>query len=245
VHRLVDAAALERLPGTAPRCREIEVPFVDARASTNVRASTAASALEVAPQACRGTGTHIASGQSRSACEIGIADRTPNTRVSYEAEQTTPRDPGRPPTIRSGDLPAPSGSVMRATATKNASASAWRIRRAALLLPHDPTVASGPRRRGDRRPRAAPARDGWSRPAPNYLAHERFSRPAAWIPEPERAATRRWRFFAQVVNTDGAGADGYAEWHAWSVREPGAVWEVIVIPPCSATPAQRTSAGRS
>jgi hypothetical protein len=70
----------------------------------------------------------MASGQSRSAREIGIADRTPNFLVSYEAEHTTPRLPAAPPTIRNGALPAPSGSTMRATATKNASASTRRIR---------------------------------------------------------------------------------------------------------------------
>ncbi len=93
------------------------------------RTSVAAIAREVVPHALRGTGTHMASGHSRSACEMGIAERTPNARVSYEAEHTTPRDPGRPPTMSSGALPAPSGSAMRATATKNASASARRIRR--------------------------------------------------------------------------------------------------------------------
>src|ERR1019366_7612154 len=79
-------------------------------------------------QACRGTGTHIASGQSRSACAIDIADRTPNALVSYDAEHTTPRLPGRPPTMSSCALPAPSGSTERATATKKASASARRMR---------------------------------------------------------------------------------------------------------------------
>src|SRR5690349_14188431 len=96
------------------------------------RASTAAIAFDVALQAWRGTGTHIASGQRRSACAIGIAERTPKARVSHEAEQTTPREPGRPPTMSSVALPAPSGSVIRATETKKASASAWRMRRAVM-----------------------------------------------------------------------------------------------------------------
>jgi hypothetical protein len=42
---------------------------------------------------------------------MGIAERTPNFRVSYDAEQTTPRLPAAPPTINNGALPAPSGSV--------------------------------------------------------------------------------------------------------------------------------------
>src|SRR5690242_3880928 len=79
--------------------------------------------------ALRGTGTHIAFGQSLSAREIGIADLTPNFRASYDAEHTTPRLSRVPPTINSGSRPAPSGSTIRATATKNASASARRIRR--------------------------------------------------------------------------------------------------------------------
>src|SRR5437764_918402 len=36
--------------------------------------------------------------------------------------------------MRSGSLPAPSGSTMRATATKNASASASSIRRGLVIL---------------------------------------------------------------------------------------------------------------
>jgi hypothetical protein len=60
---------------------------------------------------------------------VGIADRTPNARVSYDAEQTTPRPAGDPPTMSSGARPAPSGSTRRATATKKASASTRRMRR--------------------------------------------------------------------------------------------------------------------
>ena len=62
-------------------------------------------------------GTQTAPGQSRSARAMGIAERTPNFRVSYEAEQTTPRLSREPPTMRSLALPAPSGSTARATAT--------------------------------------------------------------------------------------------------------------------------------
>src|SRR5918999_5937874 len=82
-------------------------------------------------QALRGTGTQVAFGHSRNARAIGIAERTPNLRVSYDAEQTTPRLSRDPPTISSGALPAPSGSTIRATATKKASASASKIRRGA------------------------------------------------------------------------------------------------------------------
>ena len=83
-------------------------------------------------QARRGTGTHIASGHNRSARAIGMADRTPNFRASYEAEHTTPRLSRVPPTMSSDALPAPSGSTIRATATKNASASASRMRLAVI-----------------------------------------------------------------------------------------------------------------
>jgi len=93
------------------------------------RSSTDAISRLFSEHAPRGTGTHIACGQSLSAREIGMAERTPNLRASYEAEQTTPRLPGAPPTIRSRARPAPSGSTSLATATKNASASASRMRR--------------------------------------------------------------------------------------------------------------------
>ncbi|MBK6306434.1 MAG: hypothetical protein IPF47_12260 [Gemmatimonadetes bacterium] len=46
------------------------------------RCSTAEISRLLRPQAPRGTGTHIACGQSRSARAIGIADRTPNWRAS-------------------------------------------------------------------------------------------------------------------------------------------------------------------
>ena len=71
----------------------------------------------------------MAPGQSFNAREIGIAERTPCSRASYDAEHTTPRLPGAPPTISNDARPAPSGSTCRATATKNASASARRMRR--------------------------------------------------------------------------------------------------------------------
>ena len=92
------------------------------------RSSTPRIARLESEHACRGTGTHIASGQSRNASAIDIAERTPNARVSYEAEHTTPRLPGRPPTMSRGAFPAPSGSTERATATKKASASASKMR---------------------------------------------------------------------------------------------------------------------
>src|SRR5687768_17634811 len=74
----------------------------------------------ISEHAFEGTGTHIASGHRRNAREIGIADRTPNLRVSYDAEHTTPRLSRVPPTMSSGVLPAPPASTTRATATKNA-----------------------------------------------------------------------------------------------------------------------------
>ena len=41
------------------------------------RPSTAAISRLFSPHAPRGTGTQVACGQSRSACAIGIAERTP------------------------------------------------------------------------------------------------------------------------------------------------------------------------
>ena len=68
-------------------------------------------------QASHGTGTTVASGHNRTACTIGIAECTPKARASYDAEVTTPRCSGEPPTMRNLALPAPSGSARRATAT--------------------------------------------------------------------------------------------------------------------------------
>jgi hypothetical protein len=59
---------------------------------------------------------------------MGIPDRTPNVRASYEAEQTTPRPSGLPPTRRWGARPAPSGSTILATAQNMASQSASKMR---------------------------------------------------------------------------------------------------------------------
>ena len=56
----------------------------------------------------------MASGHKRSACDMGMADFTPNARASYEAEQTMPRPSAVPPTRRYGARPAPSGSAHRA-----------------------------------------------------------------------------------------------------------------------------------
>jgi hypothetical protein len=92
------------------------------------RWSTARISLLFAEQALPGTGTNIAFGQSFSALAIDIADRTPYWRASHDAEQTTPRLPRLPPTISSGDFPAPSGSTSLATAAKKASASASKMR---------------------------------------------------------------------------------------------------------------------
>ena len=92
------------------------------------RSSTARISRLFRTHSWRGTGTTVAPGQSRNARAIGMAERTPNRRASYDAEVTTPR-PDRPPTMSSGARPAPSGSASRATATKKASASARRMRR--------------------------------------------------------------------------------------------------------------------
>src|SRR5688572_13331198 len=77
----------------------------------------------------RGTGTITASGHSLRAWAAGIPERTPNALASYEADVITPRPVGEPPTNSSGSRPTPSGSVSRATWTKNMSQSTSRIRR--------------------------------------------------------------------------------------------------------------------
>ena len=63
---------------------QIHVPLVDARALDDRREPLehGADLPALLPHARRGTGTHIAFGQSRSAREIGIADRTPNFLAS-------------------------------------------------------------------------------------------------------------------------------------------------------------------
>ena len=53
-------------------------------------------------------GTKMPSGQRRAAVRSGIAEKTPNARASYEAALTTPRSPGRPPTMTG--LPRSDGS---------------------------------------------------------------------------------------------------------------------------------------
>jgi hypothetical protein len=67
-------------------------------------------------------------GHRPEAREIGIADRTPKLRVSYEASRP-PLGCRRAADDQQGRLAAPSGSTERATATKNASASTRRMRR--------------------------------------------------------------------------------------------------------------------
>ena len=57
----------------------------------------------------------MAWGQRRKAFPVGMADRTPKARASYEAEATTPRPEGDPPTITG--LPMSDGSLIRSTET--------------------------------------------------------------------------------------------------------------------------------
>src|SRR5262249_13810880 len=79
--------------------------------------------------------------------------RTPNLRAPYEAEVTTPRPSGRPPTmIRS--TPASSGIFRRQTSTKKASRSTC-IRRGGIDRP-----GSGERHLRDARPRPMEGRVG-------------------------------------------------------------------------------------
>ena len=106
--------------GRAPRCRRGPCTIRrcwPTRPWAQNRSSTARISRCLREHAPRGTGTHIACGQSRSAREMGIALRTPNLRVSYDALHTTPRLSRVPPTMSSSARPAPSGSTMRAMAT--------------------------------------------------------------------------------------------------------------------------------
>ena len=48
---------------------------------------------------CMSTGRKAPSGHRRAARPIGIAERTPNLRASYDAAETTPRPVGLAPTI--------------------------------------------------------------------------------------------------------------------------------------------------
>src|SRR5689334_4369247 len=65
------------------------------------------------------------SGQRTDASARGMPERTPHFRASRDAAATTPRLPGRPPTMTG--RPASSGRRARSTATKNESRSTWRI----------------------------------------------------------------------------------------------------------------------
>jgi hypothetical protein len=53
-------------------------------------------------------------GQSRSARDMGMAERTPNCRAAYEHEETTPRSFGLPPTAKG--FPRRSGFWFSSTA---------------------------------------------------------------------------------------------------------------------------------
>ena len=54
---------------------------------------------EAATYLSMSTGRNTASGQSRAALEIGMAELTPKTRASYEHAETTPRPLGSAPTM--------------------------------------------------------------------------------------------------------------------------------------------------
>ena len=68
---------------------------------------------------------HIASGQSRSAVDEGMADRTPNLRASYEHVDTTPLLFELPPTMTG--FPRQAGWSSCSTEAKKASRSTRRI----------------------------------------------------------------------------------------------------------------------
>ena len=61
---------------------------------------------------------------SAQAKQLGIAERTPNFRASYEHVDTTPRSCGPDPTMTG--FPRHSGWSRCSTAAKNASISTWR-----------------------------------------------------------------------------------------------------------------------
>ena len=52
------------------------------------------------PYSAKRVGTTSKPGQSRMARAMGMAERTPKRRAAYEAEVTTPRPEGRPPTAK-------------------------------------------------------------------------------------------------------------------------------------------------
>ena len=74
--------------------------------------STSRNRLECVRYASKSGGRKTPSGQSRRARTDGIAERTPNRRASYEALETTPREPV-PPTITG--LPRNEGSFRTST----------------------------------------------------------------------------------------------------------------------------------
>jgi hypothetical protein len=103
---------------------------MDAASTSGVkRPRTSRTSRLLRPHISRGTGTTFACGQRRSAWAVGMADRQPNRLVSYDADVTTPRPSGDPPTSSSGSRPAPSGSASRAHWTKNWSQSRRSRRR--------------------------------------------------------------------------------------------------------------------
>ncbi|TWG79597.1 hypothetical protein L603_004100000350 [Cellulosimicrobium cellulans J34] len=91
---------------------------VTSRSAAMIRAEYAAYAAN------RGTTTTVDGGHSRRACSMGIAERAPYCRASYDAVATTLRGP-TPPT--STGRPRSDGRWCCSTAAKNASASRWTI----------------------------------------------------------------------------------------------------------------------
>ena len=67
----------------------------------------------------------LACGQSCIAIRIGIAERTPKYRASYEHEATTPLSP--PPTM--SGIPSNCGFSSLAQETKKVSKSMWTMER--------------------------------------------------------------------------------------------------------------------
>ena len=73
------------------------IPAITTRGAC--RSSTARTSRDASRYQSKSPLTTVASGQSRSARPVGIPLFTPNFRAPYDAEVTTPRPSGRPPTM--------------------------------------------------------------------------------------------------------------------------------------------------
>ena len=108
------------------------VPVMSRNASSTLSGWTVGEKSSSTSNICRdfsrirspGTLTQTACGQRRRARLIGIAERQPYLRASYDAVVTTPRLPTPPVRIA---LPRRAGSSSSAMAAKKASMSTWKM----------------------------------------------------------------------------------------------------------------------